>query len=142
MYSAIQTRPHVRVTEQVMELIGNSTCWHFDAWMMRAPDGTLFLRVQTRAGGRDRLTEADYVYLGGRLQYAAVFASDLQPITMQDRAEWPRFAEFNELHWRHIVPMSQRVPAGYRSRSVALHYVRAPSLEPFDADVVNMSHAA
>lgn len=140
MHALIPTRPHVRRTEQVMMLIGPSTCWHFDAWLL-ALGGELFAVIETRAGGRELLTRNTYKVMGGGLHYVAAIPDGAEFITLQDKALWPRFAELNEIHWRWIVPMTLRVPGGYRSRSVALNYVRAPSIEPFDGTEVNMTHA-
>lgn len=141
-YSTLELRPHVRPTEQVHGLIAPSHCWHFDAWLYPLTGDALALLIETRAGGRELLTSHVYSWDGDRLRYLALTADDLramvQPITMQDRAYVSRFVELNNLHaW--VLPMAARVPSGYRSRSVALHYVRAPSLEPFEDDALNLS---
>jgi hypothetical protein len=137
-YAQLQYRPHVKPTEQVMTLIANGRCWHFDAWLYPHNNDVL-LQVQTRAGGRDVLSQHHYIWDGERLRYTAEIPNGQFSITMQDRAYWSRFDELNRLHWQYIVPMSRRVPDGFRSRSVALHYVRAPSLEPFGDDALNLS---
>jgi hypothetical protein len=137
---ALSTRPNVKVTEQVYTLISRGHCWHFDAWMMRHPvTNMLYVKTQTRAGGRDLLTEHDYICEGGRLRYVPSIPVGAEPLTMMDQREWPNFDELNALHWRYVAPMAARVPAGFRSRSVALHYVRAPNVEPFGPDAVNLS---
>jgi hypothetical protein len=139
----MSTRPHVRSTEQVYSLISRGHCWHFDAWMLRHPaSGMLYVKVQQRKGGRDLLAEHEYIYEGGRLRYVPRIPTECEPVTMQDQREWPQFAELNALHWRYIIPMTHRIPAGFRSRSVALHYVRAPSLAPFEGDEVNLHQYA
>jgi hypothetical protein len=137
MYNPLPNRPYVGKTEQVMRLIAPGHCWHFDAWLLAGGD-KLFLLVETRAGGRQLLTLNMYQWDGGRLHYCTEGFDDLQPVTLQDKALWPRFDELNALHWRYVYPMSLRVPPGFRSRSVALHYIRAPSLEPFDGTEVNL----
>jgi hypothetical protein len=136
-YSQLQYRPHVKPTEQVQGLIAPSHCWHFDAWLYEY-GGELFLLAETRAGGRDLLTRHAYQWDGERLRYVADVPDLSAPVTLQDKAMWPRFAELNALHHRYVLPMAARVPSGFRSRSVALHYVRAPSIAPFDPDVVNL----
>ena len=138
MYNALAYRPNVQPKSSVMQLIAPGTCWHFDAWLfIERHTGALILHVQTRRGGRDLLTDHMYRVENGQPRYAASVGEG-DPITLQDRAQWPRFAELNELHWRHIVPMAARVPAGFKSRSVALHYIRAPALDPFAGDEVNL----
>jgi hypothetical protein len=132
----------VKPTEQVQSLIAPGSCWHFDAWLCEEQNGALALLVETRKGGRDLLSSHVYAWDGERLRYMNVSADDLrrdcQPVTMQDKALWPRYAELNRLHWDYVIPMSVRVPDGFRSRSVALHYIRAPSIAPFDGTEANM----
>lgn len=142
MYSPIETRPYVKPTEQVMMLIGPSSCWHFDAWLYETEDGAMFVLIETRAGGRDVRSVANYRIMGGGLHRVASIPVGARAVTLQDKALWPRFDELNAIHWQWVHPMALRVPAGFRSRSVAIHYVRAPSIEPIDGDVVNMSHYA
>jgi hypothetical protein len=79
-----------------------------------------------------------YLWNGDALRYVAFDLSEAETVTLQDRALWPRFAELNSMHWRYVYPMAMKVPPGYRSRSVAFHYIRAPSIEPFDGTEVNM----
>lgn len=139
-YNALEYRPNVRPTEQVFGLIAPGHCWHFDAWLFSTGhEHMLALIVETRKGGRDLLTHNEYVWDGRSLRYAntAPDSGPLGEVTLQDRALVSRADELNELH-RRVLAMAARVPAGFRSRSVALHYVRAPSLAPFDADVVNL----
>jgi hypothetical protein len=107
--------------------------------MLRHPvTGVLYVKIQTRKGGRELLTEHEYIVENGRMRYAAAIPSEAEPITMHDKAEWPRFDELNALHHKYVLPMAARVPDNFRSRSVALHYVRAPSLPPFEGDEVNL----
>lgn len=136
MYRPLLLRPHVKPTEQVMGLIAPSHCWHFDAWLLRDDQGRLYARLETRAGGRDLLTSLEYMYEAGTLRMVAQIPASAQPVTIQDRGE--NADELNELHGRYILPRCHgRLPAGFRSRSVRLHYVRAPSLPPFADDVTN-----
>jgi hypothetical protein len=139
-YNALTLRPHVLPASQVMGLIAPSTCWHFDAWLMQrlAFLDEMYFVIETRAGGRDLLTRHCYWLRDGRLIYTPEPAGEAQPVTLQDKALWPRFAELNAMHWRFVYPMALAVPPGYRSRSVAFHYVRAPNIEPFDGTEVNM----
>lgn len=132
-WNAIPNRPHVKPTEQVMTLIAPSHCWHFDAWLYEyGPD--LLLRVETRAGGRDLLWSAFYVWNGERLNYCNTpHAANLRPVTFNDRAMWSRAAELDRLHKR-VLTMIARRPAGFRSQSVALHYVRAPDVHPITGE--------
>jgi hypothetical protein len=139
-WKALQYRPHVRTTEQVHGLIAHGKCWHFDAWLFEY-NGALALLAETRAGGRDVLTSHAYTWDGDALRYLNASGDELREhrtVTMQDRAYVSRADELNALHGR-VIAMAARVPAGFRSRSVALHYVRAPSLEPFEPDAVNMT---
>jgi hypothetical protein len=140
-YAQLQYRPHVKPTEQVQALIAPGHCWHFDAWLYDAGNtqraGYLYLVTESRAGGRDLLSRNCYVWDGEGLRYCAHVPGDLRPVTINDKALWPREAELNRLHAR-VLEMASRVPGGFRSRSVALHYVRAPSIAPFDPDVVNL----
>lgn len=141
-YTGIPTRENVSATEQLMTLIAKGTCWHFDAWMLRDDQGRLYVLVQTRAGGRKLIWEMSYTYENGVLRAVMEIPEQAQFITLQDKAEWPHFDELNRLHWERIVPMTRRVPDGFRSRSVALHYVRAPSLEPFTGTEINKATGA
>jgi hypothetical protein len=136
-YKQLQLRPNVRDTEQVHYLIAPGHCWHFDAWLYDAGDG-LYLLTETRKGGRDLIASHAYRWDGHTLRYVARVPDGAALVTMHDKALWPRFDELNRLHWLYIVPMAARVPAGFRSRSVALHYVRAPSIAPFDGTEVNL----
>lgn len=138
-YAQLQYRPNVKPTEQVQGLIARGHCWHFDAWLFEY-NGGLALLVETRAGGRDLLTSNAYAWDGERLRYLNATGDELRQlatVTLQDKAYWPREAELNVLHLR-VLDMAARVPSGFRSRSVALHYVRAPSLAPFDGSEVNL----
>lgn len=142
-YNTLPYRPHVSSTSNVLELIARGTCWHFDAWMFRDIEHDAFyLRTETRAGGRELIASNTYrLALGDapRLEYAYITegSARLSPITLQDRDILPHYSGLNAVHWRYVVPMSCRVPAGFRSRSVCMHYVRAPSIEPVAADVLN-----
>lgn len=140
-YSQLQYRVNVKPTEQVQGLIAPGHCWHFDAWLFSEPNGALALLVETRAGGRELLTSNAYAWDGERLRYMnapADMLRDLPAITVQDRGYVSRFEELNRLHSK-VLDMAARVPSGFRSRSVALHYVRAPSLAPFEDDALNLS---
>lgn len=139
MYNELPFRPHVSTKSAVMRLIAPNHCWHFDAWLYSAGARALALHTETRQGGRDLLTSHVYLWDGTRLTYlASGIDPGAEPVTLQDKALWPRYAELNRLHWDHILPMAARVPAGFRTRSVALHYIRAPSLDPFSDDAINM----
>lgn len=136
-WNAIPTRPNVKPTEQVMTLIAPSHCWHFDAWLYEGWDrDTLVLKTETRAGGRNLLTSALYVWNGDSLRYTDTAPNYARACTLQDRALIPRAAELDALHSR-VLRMAARVPSGFRSRSVALHYVRCPDLPPFDGTEAN-----
>jgi hypothetical protein len=132
-WNAIPTRPHVKPTEQVMALIAPSHCWHFDAWLYGDPQGALILRVETRAGGREVLTSNLYEWDGERLRYTTQPPDYMRPVTVNDRPMWRRARELDGLH-RRVMTMAARVPAGFRSRSVALHYVRAPDVHPITGE--------
>jgi hypothetical protein len=138
-YNALQYRPNVKPTEQVHTLIAPGHCWHFDAWLFEY-NGGLALLTETRAGGRDLLTANAYTWDGERLKYLNATGDELRQlptITVQDRQYISRAGELNAMH-RRVLEMAARVPSGFRSRSVALHYVRAPSLAPFDGTEVNL----
>jgi hypothetical protein len=133
-WNTIPTRPNVKPTEQVMGLIAPSHCWHFDAWLYEvAASDDLLLRVETRAGGRDLLTSALYRWDGERLRYTAPQPEDQRAVTINARHMWSRAAELGRLHKR-VLTMAARVPSGFRSRSVALHYVRAPDVHPITGE--------
>jgi hypothetical protein len=138
MYKQLPLRPNVKPTEQLQTLIAPSHCWHFDAWLLRDASGALYLRIETRMGGRYLLTSHDYIVEHGRARMVMGIPADARPITLQDKAEWPHTDTLNRLHRRYVLPMAARVPDGFRSRSVALHYVRAPDLAPFDGSEVNL----
>lgn len=134
-WSAIPTRPNVKPTEQVMGLIAPSHCWHFDAWLYEYPDSPdLLLVIETRAGGRELLVRSLYRWSGERLRYVpASQLTDQRPVTVNARHMLPRSAELDRLHKR-VLTMAARVPSGFRSRSVALHYVRAPDVHPITGE--------
>lgn len=132
-WNTIPTRPNVKATEQVLGLIAPSHCWHFDAWLYGEPNGPLILRVETRAGGRELLTSILYRWDGERLRATTQQPDYMRPVTVNDRPMWSRSAELDRLHKR-VLAMAARVPAGYRSRSVALHYVRAPDIHPITGE--------
>lgn len=144
MYNPLPFRPYVAPNSSVMVLIAKGHCWHFDAWMRCGSDGTLYVHIETRSGGRELLTRTLFTAMHGTLYRmgGAVepVIDQLEPVTLQDKALWPRYAELNEIHWRDILPLAGQPPRGFRSRSVALHYIRAPSLDPLADDVLNMHH--
>lgn len=126
-------RPHVSPQAYLMELIGNGRCWHFDAWLYDFGAVAFYFVIETRAGGRDLLERRTYRLAGGTMSYT-VDPPPGEPVTLHDRALAPYYAELNEAHWRYIRPMAALRPEGYTSTSMAFHYIRAPSLEPLDAD--------
>jgi hypothetical protein len=137
-YNGLALRPHLAKDSTWTRAIANRQCWHFDAWLLEdARLGVIYVRAEARAGGRELLWSQLYAWSGSRLNAIIHLPDGTREVTLQDKALWPRYDELNALHWRHIVPMSERVPNGYRSRSVALHYVRAPSLEPLEDGVAN-----
>lgn len=136
-YRPLLLRPYVKPSEQVMGLIGPSHCWHFDAWLLRDTARRLYIRVQTRAGGRELLSEREYLVEHGLARMVLAIPVDAEPITLQDRGEQQSADELNSLHSRYVMPWAATVPPGFRSRSVALHYVRCPDLAPFEGDEAN-----
>lgn len=137
MWKPIALRPHVKPSEQVMLLIAPSHCWHFDAWFLRDSANRLYVRMETRAGGRELLTSFEYMYENGRLRMVPLTPADARLITMSDRAELANAGELNHVHTKYVLAFAARVPRGFRSRSVALHYVRAPDLPPITPDMEN-----
>lgn len=131
MYAKLDFRPHVAVTSHMITLIANLRCWHFDAWLARH-QGTYYYIVETRAGGRDRLTQWNYMVHPGGLRFVPELPDRAELCTFSDRDVRGAYAHLNALHWRHIVPMSKRKPDMYRSRSIAMHYIRAPSHDPME----------
>jgi hypothetical protein len=139
-WNALPLRPHVKPTEQVMGLIAPSHCWHFDAWLLRDEHNRLYLRIETRAGGRELLTSLEYMYEQGRLRMVPAIPAHAYPITMQDRTEQPthRATELDAIHRAYVLPRAwAALGANFRSRSIRLHYVRAPSLPPIGDDLAN-----
>jgi hypothetical protein len=136
-YALLVLRPHVTLDSTVHRLIAPGTCWHFDAWLYQH-GAELYLLVETRAGGRRELASHAYMIDGDRIRYVPAIPEGAVAVTMNDKALWPEFDRLNTIHWRYVLPMTNRIPAGFRGRSVALHYVRAPALEPFDGTEVNL----
>lgn len=133
MYKQLELRPHVSTTRAIHALLARAHCWHFDAWLYRDPHKRLYLAVETRKGGRIPLQRHIYQVLdSSRLHYVPALPAGAREITLQDRAEALNYPELNVLHWRYVVPMLARRPLAYRSQSVALHYCRAPSLDPME----------
>ena len=133
------------LSQRLYYAINNSKCWHLDAWILRDIKTTeLFLRVQTREGGRVLLTTFNYALIWAGDRYSARYCNDmppdaaLTPITIQDQ---PRevYDRLNELHWRTIYPMTLQRPDAYLYSSVALWYITAPSLLPVDNTMQNYS---
>jgi hypothetical protein len=139
-YAALDYRPHARGLWK--QTIANSSCWHFDAWLY-AHGAELYLVTETRTGGRDVL--ARHVYRVApdcaALHYVPAMPEACQPVTL-DMLPVDTSQRLNALHWRSVYPMSQRRPNGFRYSSVSLHYIRAPSLEPFEPGVQNFSRHA
>lgn len=128
-HNPLVLRPYTSPSSQAGYLISKQTCWHFDAWL-HVLHNHVFLHIETRAGGRKKLTGHTYLWTGERLQYCVQSLDAAERVTLQDKALWPRYDELNAMHWRYVPAMAARIPDGYRSRSVALHYIRAPSLDP------------
>lgn len=133
MHKQLKYRPNLTPTSTVHSMVAKGICWHFDAWLFRDTDNSLYLDVQTRRGGRDLIARNVYRAIHGNTRLATVarVPETAQALTLHDRAELPWYAELNALHWRYVVPMIARRPDAFRSQSVALHYLRAPSLDPF-----------
>lgn len=127
-------RPFVGQTSHLMELIGSARCWHFDAWL--AMDrGTFYFIVETRHGGREPLTRHTYKVAGELIFLVPDAPAGAVLVTLSDRALAGLYERLNRIHWRFIVPLSHRKPDRYAGRSIAMHYVRAPSLDPLEGIV-------
>jgi hypothetical protein len=132
-YSLIPTRPHVSLTSTVMTLIAKSICLHYDAWLFRAPaTGDYYVLLQAREGGRKLLGERRYRITDELMERIAdPIPADAYEVTLQSKEQWPDFERLNSIHHAYILPLVRGpLPSGYKSRSVALHYVQSPSLEP------------
>lgn len=148
-YRDLTLRPHLSTSWK--QTLGNGRCWHFDAWLLydEADSGAMYMVIQTRKGGRDVLTQHEYSvdwlangeaalsYLPDRDRMARASF-----VTLQDRSMRELYGRLNRLHWNTIWPMTQRRPDEFTYSSIALHYVRAPSLEPILAGTVNYSRFA
>jgi hypothetical protein len=129
--------------------IGAGTCWHFDAWCYRDALGFLSLHVMTHRGGRELLTSMLYAiepsgalrYMGdGPIRIAGLDTPNIHDmaVTLQDRKLPPGSRDqLQRCHTDYVLPMCERVPPSFRSRSVWLHYCRAPDMLGVPADVVN-----
>ncbi len=138
MYNTLKNRPFVRQNSTALQRIANKKCWHFDAWLGETSQpGMLALHVKTSAGGREQLTAMTYLILNGRLKVTP--RNTVARLLTLDDLSPDEYDTINALHWRTVFGMARRVPAGFRSRSVALHYIRAPSLDPIPPTVTNWS---
>lgn len=141
-YSKMLHRPHVTQTSMVGVLITKPICWHLDVWLYRDADEAYWFRVETRKGGRGMpLWQVSYrTRLGEGPRLLLALPDGLEPVTLQDRAivaDKALYAYLNRWHWELIVPLSRRIPSAFKSRSVALHYIRAPSYPPLDGSETN-----
>lgn len=138
---ALEHRPEVEA--QLRRAIGHRTCWHFDAWLYRRQlghDAAWLYKVETRGGGRGLLTSAWYLATldTGAIAYQPLVMEPGELVTLQDRdLSADVAAKLDAIHWRYIYPMSCRAPSGFTSRSVRLHYIRAPSVAGVPDDVQN-----
>lgn len=145
-YTAMDNRPHVSSTSWIATVLRKRSTWHFDAWLVETPDGTLWFNIEISEGG-----------IRGVQQIWFAVAPEIGPNGYalrreKDHTRWPP-AELctartldnarllawrgydvrvlNITHWASIVPMIKR-PTEYKWTSVALHYITAASLEPLD----------
>lgn len=144
MYAPLPLRPHLPHNTYLTDLISSQRrCWHFDAWLYHTDADEIVLVIETRAGGRHRLTVEAYrvAFTGGDGVALYPYAGEVdgKAIRLSSRrvAAMGIRDALNAMHWLYVFPWSQRIPQGFSYKSVLLHYVGTPSLPAVPDDVVN-----
>lgn len=130
----LQYRPHIVPTSDSYRRIRSHKCWHFDAWLCRAGLGELFLLTEARRGGRLIRTrpmpnDVYRVAPNGTLHpcnYGALYAGgEVLQVTIDALEGTARDAALT-VHRAYVMAWADRVPFGFTSRSVCLHYWPIP----------------
>lgn len=118
----LEARPWIKPTLGSWKMLTARTCWHFDAYAFLCFGG-LRLVIETRRGGNRLIKRSVYaIRHDGTLWPMEDDAQAFGKVTLGELE--PAFrGHLNAIHWRYVVPWSERVPSWARSRSVLCHYV-------------------